>query len=312
MGEGFQSTLPDAGTQVVVWGNHVGAVSRTVGWLQEHHLSVVDPSWIEKQLTNPDFALRTEEEQQAQVLAAAQSVRAPLVVFAQVAASQQGRPFDRRTFHEPRLKIIGVEIRGMETETGDAVFRGKAWNSKPLVESEQIVKDLTTFALHKAWDKPDRALIPGSVEQKPQQEQMNVETSLAGTAPRGPAEPESTLVEQKPQQEQMNVEISLADTAPLAQEEPQSEIVDPLSLEEEPSLGLQVASGALTVLYIPFKIVYAGLGGLVGGLAYLVTAGNEHTAQSVWDASLRGTYWLTPNHLQGKEAIRFKGEVPTD
>jgi len=98
-----------------------------------------------------------------------------------------------------------------------------------------------------------------------------------------------------------------------APEEPQSEMVEPLSSEEEPSLGLQVASGALSVLYTPFKVVYAGLGGLMGGLAYLVTAGNAQTAQSVWDASLHGTYWLTPNHLQGKEAIRFKGEPsPTE
>jgi hypothetical protein len=312
MGEGFQSSLPNAGTQVVVWGNHSGAVSRTLGWMKEHHIGVVDPSWIEKQLKDPDFALRTESEQKAQVLGAAQSVRAPFVIFAQVEASQQGRKFDRMTFQEQRLKIIGVEIRGMKTESGDVVFGAKAWNSKPLVESEQIVQDLTTFALHKAWNEPDPPLQPQqeSVEQKPQQEHMSVENSIAGTAPLAPVEPQSELVEQKPQHEQMTVETSFADTAPHVPEEPQSEMVDSLSLEEEPSLGLQVASGALSILYMPFKVVYAGFGGLMGGLVYLVTAGNEHTAQSVWDASLRGTYWLTPNHLQGKEAILFKGEAP--
>ncbi len=46
----------------------------------------------------------------------------------------------------------------------------------------------------------------------------------------------------------------------------------------------------------------------MGGFVYVLTAGNEQAAQSVWDASLRGTYWLTPNHLQGNEPIRFKGE----
>jgi len=73
-------------------------------------------------------------------------------------------------------------------------------------------------------------------------------------------------------------------------------------------LGLQIASGALSLLYAPVKIVYAGLGGLMGGLAYVVTAGNEQVAQSVWDASLHGTYWLTPGHLQGNEPVHFKGE----
>jgi hypothetical protein len=90
----------------------------------------------------------------------------------------------------------------------------------------------------------------------------------------------------------------------------QSDTVEPFSSKEDPSLGLQVGSGVLSILYTPFKVVYAGLGGLMGGLAYLLTAGNEHTAQSVWDASLRGTYWLTPDHLQGNEAIQFKGEPP--
>ncbi len=90
----------------------------------------------------------------------------------------------------------------------------------------------------------------------------------------------------------------------------QLDTVEPLSSKEDPSLGLQVGSGVLSILYSPFKVVYAGLGGLMGGLAYLLTAGNEHTAQSVWDASLRGTYWLTPDHLQGNEVIQFKGEPP--
>jgi hypothetical protein len=77
---------------------------------------------------------------------------------------------------------------------------------------------------------------------------------------------------------------------------------------EDSSVGLQVASGALSILYTPFKIVYAGLGGLFGCLAYAVTGGNEQVAHSVWDASIGGTYWLTPDHLQGNEPVRFKGE----
>ena len=43
----------------------------------------------------------------------------------------------------------------------------------------------------------------------------------------------------------MTVVPSYSDEVPLEPEEPQSEIVEPLSWEEEPSLGLQIASGAL-------------------------------------------------------------------
>ena len=73
----------------------------------------------------------------------------------------------------------------------------------------------------------------------------------------------------------MTVVTSYSDEVPLVPEEPQSEIVEPLSSEEDPSLGFQIASGALSLLYAPVKIAYAGLEGFMGGLAYLLTAGNE-------------------------------------
>ena len=186
------------------------------------------------------------------------------------------------SFSHQHLKIIGVEIRGMKAENGDVVFGAKAWNSEPLVETEQIVQDLTTFALQKAWNETDRPL---SLQQE--------------------------VAQQTPQGEQASVVTSYSDGVGVAPEESQPEMLEPLlSEEEEPSVGLQIASGALSLVYTPFKVVYAGLGGFMGGLAYLLTAGNEQTAQSIWDASVYGTYWLTAKHLQGEEAIYFKGKPP--
>jgi hypothetical protein len=280
MGEGFQSSLPKAGTRVAVWGNHSGAIMSTLGWLHDHQILGVDRSWIEKELTDPGFAHRTRREQKAQVLAAANSVGVSLVLFAKVEDIQLGWKFDLMSFGHKRMKIIGVEIRGMKAETGGVVFGAKAWNSEPLVESEQMVQNLTTFALRKAWNEPNRLL--------PLQQEV---------------------AQNKPQREKVTVVTSYSDEMMPASEISQSETLEPLaSDEEEPSLGLQIASGALSVLYTPFKVVYAGLGGFMGGLTYLLTAGNEQAAQSVWDASLQGTYWLTAKHLQGKEAIHFKGE----
>jgi hypothetical protein len=63
-----------------------------------------------------------------------------------------------------------------------------------------------------------------------------------------------------------------------------------------------------SLLYAPVKFAYAGLEGFMGGLAYLLMAGNEPAAQSVWDASLQGAYWVKAKHLSGEEAIHFKGE----
>jgi len=67
------------------------------------------------------------------------------------------------------------------------------------------------------------------------------------------------------------------------------------------------ASAVATILYFPFKAAFAIGGGIVGGLAYAFSGGNEHAAKSIWDTSLRGTYYISPDHLQGNRPIRFLG-----
>jgi hypothetical protein len=76
--------------------------------------------------------------------------------------------------------------------------------------------------------------------------------------------------------------------------------------------GAGYGAGALVVnlVYIPLKMVYAILGGIVGGGTYLVTAGNEQAANTVWRSSLGGDYVVTPQMLAGQQPINFSG--PTD
>jgi hypothetical protein len=73
------------------------------------------------------------------------------------------------------------------------------------------------------------------------------------------------------------------------------------------SAGMQVAAGASTLLYFPLKAAFAICGGIVGGLAYAFSGGNEQVAKSIWTTSLYGTYIITPDHLQGDRPIRFLG-----
>ena len=69
--------------------------------------------------------------------------------------------------------------------------------------------------------------------------------------------------------------------------------------------------GALAVLanvgYMPVKTIYALMGGLTGGLAYVCTAGNLDTATDIWEMSLGGTYVLTPSMIRGETPILFAG-----
>ena len=61
------------------------------------------------------------------------------------------------------------------------------------------------------------------------------------------------------------------------------------------------------VVYLPVKLVYAGTGGLVGGLAYLVTAGDAEAFYGVWKAAGGGTYLVTPSMLEGKDPVCLVG-----
>ena len=76
--------------------------------------------------------------------------------------------------------------------------------------------------------------------------------------------------------------------------------------------GLGIGSGLLTLVYLPVKVVYAALGGIVGGFTYVLTGGDVDTAKSVWEPSFYGTYVITPANLKGEEPVRFFGVSPYD
>lgn len=71
--------------------------------------------------------------------------------------------------------------------------------------------------------------------------------------------------------------------------------------------GMQVAALGATILYAPFKLVYAIGGGIVGGFAYVLSGFSEQTAKNIWIPSMEGTYLITPEHLTGERPVRFVG-----
>ena len=89
---------------------------------------------------------------------------------------------------------------------------------------------------------------------------------------------------------------------------PLSASADEERLENEAGLG--VASAAASLIYSPAKLIYAGGGGLVAGMAYVASGGDASVAGPILDASLRGDYVLTPDHLLGQRGIEFVGRAP--
>jgi hypothetical protein len=61
------------------------------------------------------------------------------------------------------------------------------------------------------------------------------------------------------------------------------------------------------VVYIPAKIVYAGLGAVTTGLAFVLTGADRSVSNRVWNSSVEGTYLVTPRMIEGKDRVRFVG-----
>lgn len=61
--------------------------------------------------------------------------------------------------------------------------------------------------------------------------------------------------------------------------------------------GRGAATALANVLYIPAKLAYALVGGVVGGLAFAVTAGNMEVANTIWRPSVGGRYTLSTEDL---------------
>ena len=57
---------------------------------------------------------------------------------------------------------------------------------------------------------------------------------------------------------------------------------------------MQAAAGFSTLLYLPLKLAFAIGGGIVGGLAYAFSGGNEQAAKSIWTPASTAPTSLLP------------------
>ena len=80
--------------------------------------------------------------------------------------------------------------------------------------------------------------------------------------------------------------------------------------------GRAVASVGMNIFYVPAKAVMAVLGLLAGGLVGVTTGGDERAAYAVWVPVSSGTWFVTPDHVDGSKPIEFFGsdysDMPSD
>lgn len=71
--------------------------------------------------------------------------------------------------------------------------------------------------------------------------------------------------------------------------------------------GVGVGAVFTNIFYMPVKFVYATLGGITGGFAYVLTGLRMDIAKGIWVPSMGGTYVVTPSMLKGEDPIYFSG-----
>ena len=103
--------------------------------------------------------------------------------------------------------------------------------------------------------------------------------------------------------------VTLAGSAAAQTQPPTTQVPQPPANDVNwPGAGYGVGSLLCNVLYIPAKLTYAVLGGVVGGGTYLVTGGNQTAANTVWRSSLGGDYVVTPQMLAGSSRSISAGQ----
>ncbi len=108
--------------------------------------------------------------------------------------------------------------------------------------------------------------------------------------------------------------ISLLMLSPFnlsAAEAPQEQPLQTTEPSSGEDLGYGVGSVLASMFYSPFKLTYAGLGLITGGLGYVLSAGNTDVMNNIISPAVRGNYVVTPRHLKGEEALIFVGPPPS-
>ncbi len=72
--------------------------------------------------------------------------------------------------------------------------------------------------------------------------------------------------------------------------------------------GLGAAAALISMVYSPFKLLYAASGIALGSGSFLWTWGDRDAAMAVVSTSVGGDYVITPEHLGGAADLRLTGQ----
>jgi hypothetical protein len=79
---------------------------------------------------------------------------------------------------------------------------------------------------------------------------------------------------------------------------------------EGSEVGIGVLSAVTSLVYAPIKVAYAITGSIIGGVAWLLSAGDAEALNAVVVPAVRGDYVVMPSHLRGERDLEFIGREP--
>ena len=145
--DGYHSKLPAPYTRAVVWGGRLDIIQSTSTWLSKRGVLVVDQTLVLQAAEKQNVILSENKNLETDILRLARSVGARLVVFSssEVGTSHVG-------FLRTPVYSATVNVRGVNVNSGEIEWIGKAQSNERFSNMEEGITLLTCHALATAWD----------------------------------------------------------------------------------------------------------------------------------------------------------------
>ena len=103
-----------------------------------------------------------------------------------------------------------------------------------------------------------------------------------------------------------------AENAPAYAENPPTYAAQNPPVDPGLEAGTSVSASFINIVYLPAKIVVAFVGGIAGGIAGVLTGGDQRAAYALWVPLMGGDYFVRPENLSGERPLAFLGSDYAD
>lgn len=152
---GSQTDLPYAGTKVVVWGSHSGAVAELVTNLQKMKMRIVERAHLKQVIDEQKIILSDSSEDEGIILKVGRILGAETIVFIDVETSSHVVSSAAAykyvaSSHTGTIYHLNVSVRGVSVETGEVIWSGTAHYPRGVSNPEAGIIYLTRSAFARA------------------------------------------------------------------------------------------------------------------------------------------------------------------